>query len=210
MSHRRLNALTLIDVLVVVAITAVLVSVLAPALTVAKERAKITADISALHQLGIAGALYNDQFGEFPTGCPTLVSVGSVPKALCGGLADPLIGGSANRLVTLLSPRSMVYHGLVTKYRNSFIGAREIGYSAAMLKETQAQGTRPGWLVDLSSAKQVVPESIIWLGEYRRLCYDSSVITRHAVEHSVMFQGHKAHRQSVTEWFSDHEASVKP
>ena len=64
MRHRR--AFTLIEVLVVIAILAVLVALLVPALSRAKESGRRTACLNNLRQLGLAALLYADDEGSFP------------------------------------------------------------------------------------------------------------------------------------------------
>jgi prepilin-type processing-associated H-X9-DG protein len=61
-------AFTLVEVLVVVGIIAVLVSILAPAVTRAKEQANQTICLSHLHQLGIGFVMYSEaNKGYLPT-----------------------------------------------------------------------------------------------------------------------------------------------
>jgi prepilin-type N-terminal cleavage/methylation domain-containing protein/prepilin-type processing-associated H-X9-DG protein len=66
---RRAQGFTLIELLVVVAIIALLVALLLPALASAKERGKGAACLSNLRQLGIAIRAYADDFGgDIPYG----------------------------------------------------------------------------------------------------------------------------------------------
>src|SRR5205823_10679360 len=61
------RAFTLIEVLVVMAIIAILAAILVPALNSALERAKATKDMSNLRQIGAATQLYmNDNSDVFP------------------------------------------------------------------------------------------------------------------------------------------------
>ena len=65
MSRKR--AFTLIELLVVIAIIALLIALLLPALLLAKESGNNVECVSNLKQIGIASALYNDNFdGFFP------------------------------------------------------------------------------------------------------------------------------------------------
>jgi prepilin-type N-terminal cleavage/methylation domain-containing protein/prepilin-type processing-associated H-X9-DG protein len=66
-SHR--GAFTLIELLVVIAIVAILSAILFPVISVAREKARQTACLSNEHQLGMAIALYTQDFNEeFPCG----------------------------------------------------------------------------------------------------------------------------------------------
>jgi prepilin-type N-terminal cleavage/methylation domain-containing protein/prepilin-type processing-associated H-X9-DG protein len=60
------RAFTLIEVLVVVAIIAMLISVLLPSLSAARKSARIVACRANVHQMGIAMTMYTGQHGYFP------------------------------------------------------------------------------------------------------------------------------------------------
>ena len=67
LKYRLLRAFTLIELLVVIAIIALLLAVVIPALKKAKEQAKYVICKNSLHQYGLAGDLYLNDFDErFP------------------------------------------------------------------------------------------------------------------------------------------------
>lgn len=68
-SKRHLRGFTLLELMIVIAIIAVLIALLLPAVQTARERARSAQCMSNLVQIGVALQHYNQTFGVLPPGC---------------------------------------------------------------------------------------------------------------------------------------------
>ena len=86
-SERR-PLFTLIELLIVIAIIAILASMLLPALNQARERARATLCTGNLKQLGVGAGMYISDHGQFP-GCYFFMPIGEVDNGttMYGGIA---------------------------------------------------------------------------------------------------------------------------
>src|SRR5665213_2332622 len=95
MSCRR-RGFTLVELLTVIGIIALLISILLPTLTKAREAAQRTACLSNLRQVHLAFVFYAQAFGDqVPIGCRNNVNLGGIVKQY-----DSMIySGTQNRWV---------------------------------------------------------------------------------------------------------------
>lgn len=176
------RGLTLIEVLVAVAIIAILVALITAGLVQSRRQAYATDELSALRQLGQAAQMYVESYDRWPRGTPPLVSVRLVPEQLVASKLDPTPRGMANELM-LQSVQSKQYEPFLTTYRNTFIGPREFSFADyANFEREILPKPGGGWLVSMGDLWRVwtdesmnPDEKVTAPARYRRLFLDGSV-----------------------------------
>lgn len=198
------HGFTLVELLVVVAIIAILVSLVFPVLLRAKASGKKTSDIARMRQLGQASALYaNDSSVAFgATGCPVLVELGLVQAVMCGADSDIFPKGTANFIDSKLP--ADVYGSLVTAYKNSFVGLREMSLDHES-PERLPYSDNSGWLVMLQELDQTTPWQPALNSTYHRLQYDGAVTNRRVTTRKSTYNGKPSQTWDVASLFGDNK-----
>jgi prepilin-type N-terminal cleavage/methylation domain-containing protein len=201
---------TLIEVLVVIGILLLLMALVLPAVTRAKQGVKAANDISNLRQLGQAAAIYQDQTGQLPLGAAVLVEAKLVPSLICAAMNDSSARGIANLFAEHHAAVAPEYRAVVTPYKNSFLGLRELMTPKDKLDEQFEGGSAQGWLVDLSEAVPSEPYGLWWSGNYRRLLNDGAVQRKHTVTTAVKVDGQVQPAHLIITLFADFPESWSP
>lgn len=175
----RVEAFTLIEVLVVLAVASILMGLLSVAVHQSKVRAAQAGHISALRQIGQAAALYTESDGAFPWTVDGIRRAGRIPQELLASPLDPNPLGAAN-----------VYRGIpggsgtpITMYQDSVLCAQEMVGVEAWRRIREEPGH--GW-----AAIQATPDGLRRFGwsatpshyysdTFHRLNTDGSVTFRH-------------------------------
>lgn len=90
------KAFTLIELLVCVAIILLLIAVLFPTFSQAKQAGGESDATAKARQLAVAANLYREDQGAWPLSADVLVRTGSIPRTLLSSQADPIAGGTVN------------------------------------------------------------------------------------------------------------------
>jgi prepilin-type N-terminal cleavage/methylation domain-containing protein len=174
------RAFTLVEMLVVMAIVAILFGVLLPVLAKSRREAHTADNISNLRQLGQAAQLYHEQNDRYPWGTIDLVQAKLVPPTICASHLDSTPKGISNEIADYLGHHArMNDEELGVSYKSTYAGPREYRMDPEVYKEWVTAERAGGWLVDLTSAERGRdPDYITANGVYRRLLFDGSVATR--------------------------------
>ncbi len=135
-----------------------------------------TDDMARMHQIGIAGNLYSDQYGDFPTRVNALVDSGILQPNVCWSLRDANSAGLANVVVAKLRQgRSTDIQPL--PFKSSFLAYGDYGYTYKTYPQVVG-ASAGGWLINVLDSEVGPDEPSTWKGIYQRLTFEGSVVTR--------------------------------
>lgn len=184
--HSKSMGVTLVEILVVVAIVAVLAAILLPVYSRAKWSAYDTTNISNLKQIGLAGAMYADTHQiKAPLSLHPLVDEGSIPLNIIVSPNDGFTLGQGG----YLREKVHVQTGSVgpKRYRFSYWGREELGINYKNIDRSEPYyqlGQNRGWLLYFRETK--TDSSFIKDGApYFRLLIEGSVVKRVAVAYPL-------------------------
>ncbi|RYG49213.1 hypothetical protein EON79_02080 [bacterium] len=187
MNHK---AFSLVETLVVAGIIALLSGLVFAVSSSALRRGHDSDSLQRLKQLGIAGAIYNEEYGTFPRSVRVLVATKAVPAELAATRTDEWKEGMGNRLlvdVNLNGGDPM--HVGPAPFRLTYVGWDEASVSPSFIKAMEGKDPSFGWLADLTSlAPQKGYGLCYWPGSYRRLLLDTSVVRRSPVTFKTSLQ----------------------
>lgn len=201
---RSRRAFTLVEALCVFCIIAILVGLLSGATAKARKNALNTHEISHLHQLGLAAALYYDETGHHPLSIDQLYRAGLVHADICKSPLDPYPDGMANEYCKALSKSQPRFKSFITDYPRTYLGLGDFGHPESSFLTAVLPHPGAGWLVSLTESTPRPPNKSIFdagpTGRYTRLLMDGSVASR---THRTTLNAYKEVRWSVTSMYMD-------
>lgn len=173
------RGLTLVELLIVIAVLAVVAGLVLPAVARARRHGHIATDISNLRQMGLAAGLYMEANNDrYPLSAAELVNAGFAPKSIAASPGDQTPKGLANHLVEEITGGIGPYRAKVQPFRHSYVGVLEYTYGEETFRKRILQGRNPGWLVSIARMQSPAGTVDGSTGVYQRLLVDGSVQTR--------------------------------
>ena len=166
-----LRGFTIIELLVVVALVAILMGIIFPVMAYAKRQAMVTVDVSNLKSIGVAIALYQEDWNDRAPTVAKLVHAGYITEGVAVSPLDKTPQGQANEFELIAGKQP-------DPARLSYL-------SLADSTETEIDRVLAsrggGSVVSLAEARYLIPSEGVggyFTGDYLRLCMDGSVQKR--------------------------------
>jgi prepilin-type N-terminal cleavage/methylation domain-containing protein len=135
------SGLTLIEVMIVIAVIAVLCGCVFPALIKARKEGYRTSDLSKLKQTALSGSMYADAFGEFPLFHREVTDAGLLPSEMAKLTLDPYAGGLETYFATAKNLPSLDH---LPSYPSSFMAVGDAGHPRSRMRSFMEQ-PNAGW-----------------------------------------------------------------
>jgi type II secretory pathway pseudopilin PulG len=192
-----------VETLVVVGIVLVLSGVVLSVFLLGKDRAKVVVDMSNLHQLGLAAAIYaSDYDGVHPLSVLPLLRAGQIDTRLVTSPTDESDKGLAIVFRSGIGLPTDEYESFEAKI--TYIGPGEGDWTNSVYEMMIKDRPNQGWLVDLTRGERDHETGISMTeGPYRRLLFDTSVVTRRMGTEIVQQGGQIATKISFDWYFAD-------
>lgn len=181
-AHRA--ALTLVEVLVVVAILILLAGIVVVATSQARVSAGQSSSISNLKQLALAGSLYNEEWSAFPSSAGVLCVNDESLQEVCASPLDSNEQGLANIILAESYEKEPSGPEIgFWSFKLSYPGFYEWRISDFVRREVIEGAQNAGWLVDQTQLTKLSSTAPFLLSEgtYSRLTFGGAVINRKPV-----------------------------
>ncbi len=179
-NFRKPQGFTLVEILVVIAIVAVIAAFTFSAMSSARDRANTTVEINTLRQLGLAQHLYQESTGKEVYSVKALVDTGHFPVGLAASPADPVREGKANEVFDRMNLGTTIAEGRLP-FRCSILTRATFGYHYDVNPYKPSRGQNFGWAVMASRLPLRRGKLTFSEGTYLRLLNDGSVVFRRPV-----------------------------
>jgi prepilin-type N-terminal cleavage/methylation domain-containing protein len=171
----RRSGVSLVEVVIAVAVVAILVAILTPAVGLGRDSANVADSTARLRQLGLAASQYAEDNGRFPGGCLEAARVGGLRPEYCALPHDRTSLGLGQECA-----QHMVYPPPpIADHRYTYYGYTDAWLTWNRFMELNREGTNLGWLVDMTPGKRKGRGVCIHEGPYLRLLFDGAVVRRH-------------------------------
>jgi|SRR5579885_1211659 len=184
------KAFSMIELLIVVLIIVVLSGLLMPALSSAKRSSEKSADITDIHQLGLAAELYaqnNEKLALSPLDFRDLPEWRS---PLWASHLDPSRLGYRNDVLAFLGKTQAHYLTQIVPFKESYLTFEDLFHQReeqylSILRDRQGAG----WLVDFGDAVNEPGDdpTALFIQPYNRLNFDTSVRFHPGAPHGAGF-----------------------